>query len=134
MHILLIDDHATSRAFLYSAILFGIIFAMVALATTGMRIRRQGRSHLISILGCMTVLPLMLAVPLSEAVPDTRYLNAYVEMVSSLTTTGLTLFEPERLPGAPDPPLWLVSPEPGAPPPVELSPAPAGAGRRLPVL
>ena len=26
LHALLIDDHATSRAFLYSAILFGIIF------------------------------------------------------------------------------------------------------------
>ncbi|NNE81200.1 MAG: TrkH family potassium uptake protein [Silicimonas sp.] len=100
LHALLIDDHATSRAFLYSAILFGVFFLMVSLATTGMRIRRQGRSHLISILATMTVLPLMLAVPFSEAVPDTRFLNAYVEMVSSITTTGLTLFEPDRLPAS----------------------------------
>lgn len=98
VHALLIDDHETSRAFLYPALLFFIIFVMVALATTGMRIRRQGRSHLISIVGCLVVLPAMLAVPFSEAVPDTRFLNAYVEMVSSITTTGLTLFEPDRLP------------------------------------
>ncbi len=98
VHALLIDDHATSRAFLYSAILVGILFLMLVLATTGMRIRRQGRSHLISIVACLAVLPAVLAVPFSEAVPDTRFLNAYIEMVSSLTTTGLTLFEPDRLP------------------------------------
>ena len=98
VHALLIDDHPTSRAFLYPALLFFILFVMVALATTGMRIRRQGRSHLISIVACLVVLPLMLAVPFSEAVPDTRFVNSYVEMVSSITTTGLTMFEPERLP------------------------------------
>ena len=98
VHALLVDDHATSRAFLYPALLCFILFVMMALATTGMRIRRQGRSHLISIVSCLVVLPIMLALPVSEAVPDTRFFNAYVEMVSSLTTTGLTLFDPERLP------------------------------------
>ena len=98
LHALLINDHATSRAFFYSAVLFVILFLMIAIATTGMRIRRQARSHLISIVACLAVLPVMLAVPFSEAVPDTRFINAYVEMVSSLTTTGLTLFDPDRLP------------------------------------
>ena len=98
VHALLVDDHATSRALLYPALLCFILFVMMALATTGMRIRRQGRSHLISIVSCLTVLPVMLALPLSEAVPDTRFFNAYVEMVSSLTTTGLTMFDPDRLP------------------------------------
>lgn len=93
-----VRDYETARAFFYWAILFLFFFGMVALATTGMRIRRQGRSHLISITACLVGLPLMLAVPFAEAVPNTRFLNAYVEMVSSLTTTGMTLFEPERLP------------------------------------
>lgn len=94
------SDYATSRAFFYSSLLFSIIVSMIALATHNMRIRRQGRSYLISILSCFTVLPFMLAVPFSEAVPDTRYANAVFEMFSSLTTTGMTLFEPERLPDA----------------------------------
>ncbi|MCV6593099.1 MAG: TrkH family potassium uptake protein [Silicimonas sp.] len=98
VHALLVNDHETSRAFLYPCLLFFILFVMVALATTGMKIRRPGRSHLISIVACLAGLPLMLAVPFAEAVPDTRFFNAYVEMVSSLTTTGLTLFEPDRLP------------------------------------
>ena len=95
-----VSDYATSRAFFYSAIFFLVIVLMVGLATQNMRIRRQGRSHLISLFGCLTALPLMLAVPFSEAVPDTRFVNTYFEMVSSLTTTGMTLFAPDRLPDA----------------------------------
>ena len=40
----------------------------------------------------------MLAVPFYEAVRTTSFLNSYFEMVSALTTTGATLFAPERLP------------------------------------
>ena len=97
-HAAAIDDHSTARAFFYSSILFLVFFAMIALATANYRIRRQGRSYLISILMAYSVRPVLLAVPFNQAVPDTRFFNAYVEMVSSLTTTGMTLFEPERLP------------------------------------
>lgn len=93
-----VSDYATSRAFFYSGLFFMILVVMLGLATHNMRIRRQGRSQLISILSTFTVLPLMLAVPLAEAVPDTRFSNAYFEMVSSLTTTGMSLFRAERLP------------------------------------
>lgn len=98
VHALAIGDYATSRVFFYSGVLFLLLFLMLALSTANYTIRRQGRSHLISVLMAYAVLPVVLAVPFSETVPDTRFLNAYVEMVSSLTTTGLTLFEPERLP------------------------------------
>ena len=99
-HALAVSDYTTSRGFFYSSVFFSTIFLMVALATANMRIRRQGRSHLISTLACFAVLPLMLAVPFSEVVPDTRFFNAYVEMVSCLTTTGMSLFEPDRLPSS----------------------------------
>ena len=40
----------------------------------------------------------LFALPFHEAVGNTTFLNAYVEMVSALTTTGATLFpEPGRL-------------------------------------
>ena len=97
-HALVIDDHSTSRSFFYAGILFLVLFIMIALATSNYSIRRQGRSHLISILMALVALPAVLAVPVGDAVPDTRFINAYVEMVSSLTTTGLTLFEADRLP------------------------------------
>ncbi|MEO0915420.1 MAG: TrkH family potassium uptake protein, partial [Pseudomonadota bacterium] len=78
----MVSDYESSRAFLYAAILFSILVLMLGLATHNMRIRRQGRSHLISLLASFTVLPLMLAVPFAEAVPTTRFANAYFEMLS----------------------------------------------------
>ncbi|MGI9389948.1 MAG: TrkH family potassium uptake protein [Boseongicola sp.] len=98
LHAYSVRDLEVARAFLYSGLLGMLLFGMLAIAASSYRIRRQGRSHLISILLCFAVLPVMLAVPFSESVPDTRFFNAYVEMVSSLTTTGMTLFDAERLP------------------------------------
>ncbi|MDJ1015605.1 MAG: potassium transporter TrkG [Paracoccaceae bacterium] len=98
VHAYIARDLETARDFFYSSILALAFFSMIAIATSNYRIRRQARSHLISMLGFFTGLPLLLAVPFSEAVPDTTFLNAYVEMVSSLTTTGFTLFEADRLP------------------------------------
>ncbi|MEM9031034.1 MAG: potassium transporter TrkG [Pseudomonadota bacterium] len=94
------DDHATARAFFYSGVLFLVLFSMVAVATSSLPVRRQGRGHLISILATFLIIPAMLAVPFAEVVRDTRFVSAYFEMVSSLTTTGATLFPPDRLPPA----------------------------------
>ncbi len=103
-HALAVDDHPTSRAFFYAALLSGLLFLMVALATSGMRVRSLWRSHLISIVACMVLLPVMLAVPVSEAAPGVAFFDAYFDMVSSLTTTGLAILDPEALP--PSAHLW----------------------------
>ena len=97
MHAIVTDDHHSARAFFYFSILFLILFSLVAIAVSGTKIRRQGRSHLIALLATYTILPLMLAVPFYEAVRTTTFFNAYFEMVSALTTTGATLFDPDRL-------------------------------------
>ena len=98
LHAYVTRDLVTARAFLYSCIMFLFLFTMIAVATSNYKIRRQGRSHLISLFALFAVLPAMLAVPFSEVVTDTTFANAYVEMVSSLTTTGLTMFDADRLP------------------------------------
>lgn len=95
------SDHATARAFFYAAILFSLLTGLLGLATVSKRNRNNARSHLLTMVAALTLLPLMLAVPVIEAVPDTRFINAWFEMVSSLTTTGASVFEgAERLPGA----------------------------------
>ena len=104
IHAEAIGDHHVARAFFYASLLFMILVAMVAIAVSGTRIRRRERSHLITIVATFTVLPLMLAVPVVEAMGNTTFFNAYVEMVSSLTTTGATVFLPERL--SPSVHLW----------------------------
>jgi trk system potassium uptake protein len=104
IHALAVSDHRTARAFFYSGLLFLVLFSFIAVATSNRRVRREGRSHLIALAAAYTVLPVMLAVPLYEAVGNTSFLSAYIEMVSSLTTTGATLFTPQRL--APSVHLW----------------------------
>lgn len=94
----LTDEFRAGRVFLFGSLFFTTLTAMIALATASQRIRRRGRSHLIALLAAYTVLPVMLAVPFAETLRDTSFLNAYIEMVSSFTTTGATLFPPERLP------------------------------------
>jgi trk system potassium uptake protein len=103
-HALVISDHRTARAFFYSGLLFLVLSSFIAVATSNRTARNPGRSHLLALVAAYTVLPLMLAVPFHEAVRNTSFLNAYIEMVSSLTTTGATLFTPERL--APSVHLW----------------------------
>jgi trk system potassium uptake protein TrkH len=97
VHAYLVRDLPTARIFLYSSLMFLILVAMIAVATANRTIRRQGRSHLLSLLAAYTILPVMLAFPLYEAIGNTDYISAYVEMVSSFTTTGASFFDPARL-------------------------------------
>lgn len=91
-------DYAVARAFFYAGTLFLMAAALLAVATAANRPTQPARDQLLTLFGAFTVLPMMLAVPFAEAVPDTTFPRAWWEMVSSLTTTGATLFEPERLP------------------------------------
>lgn len=105
LHAIALRDWLTARSFFYSGTLFLILTTLIAIANYNTPARNLVRSHLLSLVVIFAVLPLMLAVPLREAVRDTTLLNAYIEMVSSLTTTGATLFEdPARL--APSVHLW----------------------------
>ncbi|TCO71286.1 TrkH family potassium uptake protein [Rhodovulum euryhalinum] len=87
-------DWLTARSFIYSGLLFSVLAALIGLATIENRVENQARSHLLSMLGFYTLMPVMLAVPFVESVPGATYLDGYFEMVSSLTTTGATLYEP----------------------------------------
>src|SRR6056297_3876636 len=92
-------DHSMARGFLYSGVLGLVVVVVIGLAISG---RPRGEATDLQNLGALflayTVLPLFLALPFYEGLETTSFLNAYVEMVSSLTTTGATLFpEPGRL-------------------------------------
>ncbi len=99
-HAFVVKEAAVARAFLHSGLLFMVLSALIGVAVSGHVIRRQAKSHLVSLLATFVLLPLMLAVPFAEAVPGTAFSTAYFEMVSSLTTTGATYFAAESLPGS----------------------------------
>ncbi len=89
------DDTSVARPFFYAGLL-----GLAAVISTGLAISGHvaGREptdaqHLGSLLLGYLVLPLYLALPFYEGMQTTTFLNAYVEMVSSLTTTGATMFD-----------------------------------------
>lgn len=92
------DHHAIARNFLYSGLLTLVLTGLIGLATAANPRRRQARDTLLTMLAVVTLIPLLLAVPFAESLPDTGLLNAWWEMVSSLTTTGATLYSADLLP------------------------------------
>ncbi|SMR72029.1 trk system potassium uptake protein TrkH [Aliiroseovarius halocynthiae] len=94
-----VAEYYQGRVFLYGALLFGFLTFFLAIAMADQPRSTRHRRHLMALLGLFVLLPVMLAVPFHQALRTTTFLNAYVEMVSALTTTGLTLFpDPDRLP------------------------------------
>jgi len=87
-HALALDLHRTAQPFFYSALLFGILTALIGLATYGKRKGNVARGHLLTLIAAFAGLPLMLAVPMREAIGNISFFDVYFEMVSSLTTTG----------------------------------------------
>ena len=96
LHAHALSDFPTARAFFYAMILCLMVTTLLALATKGHRPRNQARSHLLTLFAAYGLLPLMLALPFYEASPRASYLDAWFEMVSSITTTGATLWDNPR--------------------------------------
>lgn len=86
-----------ARSFFYSGLVGLILCALTALAVANRPHNRNAIRQLVALLGSFMILPAVLAVPFYESIQTTTFLNAYLDMVSSLTTTGLPLFAPERL-------------------------------------
>ncbi|MEM9012174.1 MAG: potassium transporter TrkG [Pseudomonadota bacterium] len=93
-----------SRNFFYSGLFVLFLTTLVALARANASHTVSARSHLLALLLAFLLLPAVLAVPLAASVPTITGAEAYFEMVSSLTTTGATLFVD---PAAIDPSLHL---------------------------
>ena len=93
-----LEEHQEAQAFGYTAILGFVLFAMIGIAMAGRRPRHGTLGPLLSLFSVMVILPMFLALPLHQALRTTTYFNAYIEMVSAITTTGVTLFDdPDRL-------------------------------------
>jgi len=97
IHALALRSFSESRAFFYAGSLTLVLIVMVAIAKSSQTRQRSAMRNLAALMAAFTVLPLILAVPFYEALATTSYLNSYVEMVSSMTTTGASLFDPARL-------------------------------------
>lgn len=93
-----IEQHHIGAIFLSCAGLFLVLAALIGIATAGKPDLSRARSVLLTMLGAMTLLPAMMAVPFVLSLPDTGFFNAWWEMISCLTTTGATLYAADLLP------------------------------------
>ncbi|WP_380991623.1 TrkH family potassium uptake protein [Sedimentitalea sp. HM32M-2] len=92
------NNHPASQSFFYSGLLGLIIVTLIAMSLGGRRPRFGTLGQLLSLLFAYAILPVFLAIPMHEALQNTRFLNAYFDMVSAITTTGADLFDdPGRL-------------------------------------
>jgi len=87
-----------AEVFFFFGALSLLVALLIGIAMAGRVRTEHPRRHLAALAGLFVALPFLFALPFHQAVGNTTFLNAYVEMVSSLTTTGATLFErPGRL-------------------------------------
>lgn len=98
------QDFRTGRVFFYAGLMVLMIAILLGFASQTPRRPPSERSHLASLFLAYLWLPVVLAMPMDQAVGNTRFINVYVDMVSALTTTGAEVFDPARL--APAVHLW----------------------------
>ena len=97
-HALALENYADARSFFYTSLLGLFLLLMIALATSNRIIEETGIQQLTSLALGFLLLPIYLAIPEHDVIRTTDFINAYLDMVSSLTTTGFVVFEPETLP------------------------------------
>lgn len=91
-------DENSGRPFFYGAITVLVLATLVGLATMSRGGQARADAELADMTLAYLVLPPIFALPLAEALPDTRFANAWFEMLSSFTTTGASLYDvPGRL-------------------------------------
>ncbi len=87
-------EHALARAFLYSASLLASVAGLIFLASRGTRTHDSVLSHPFHYLAiAYLLLPALMAIPLTEAEPGMRFLDAWFEMVAAFTTTGASVID-----------------------------------------
>jgi trk system potassium uptake protein TrkH len=87
-------EHRAARAFLYSAILLASFSGLIHLANRGRKTGPGPFSHPFYVLtAAYLLLPPIMAIPLTEAVPGLTLWRAWFEMISSFTTTGASLLD-----------------------------------------
>lgn len=92
------DNDDLARIFFYFGLLVLVMAGLIGLATAANPHRARPRDTLLTMLAVLAGMPLVMALPFAEAMPDTGLFNAWWEMTSALTTTGASLYSADLLP------------------------------------
>jgi trk system potassium uptake protein len=92
LHAIANAEFALARAFFYGALILLMLTAMLGIATAAYTPRNAARSHLAALVGAYLLLPVAMALPMTEALPSSSLTDAWFEMVSCFTTTGASVY------------------------------------------
>ncbi|MCB5409705.1 potassium transporter TrkG [Pseudogemmobacter faecipullorum] len=104
LHALANRDHHTAQGFFYAGIMLLVLTVMLAIATRRSTRRHTVQGQLAALAGAYLLLPLAFAFPLGAIIRDSSWVNLWFEMLSCFSTTGASVYAPERL--APSVHLW----------------------------
>ncbi len=93
MHAIRLEDWLTARTFFYNGTFLSVVTTIVGIAARRQAKGASASTHLLTMLGAYAILPIFLAMPMAHLVNSITFFQAYFEMLSSLTTTGATLFD-----------------------------------------
>ena len=83
--------------FFYTGLLGVTFLALIGLARSNQTTRETALDQMLSLALIFVFLPVFLAIPEYSVIRTTSFLNAYLDMVSALTTTGFEVFPAGRL-------------------------------------
>ena len=83
--------------FFYTGLLGVTFLALIGLARSNQTTRETALDQMLSLALLFVFLPVFLAIPGYSVIRTTSFLNAYLDMVSALTTTGFEVFPASRL-------------------------------------
>jgi len=83
--------------FFYTGLLGVTFLALIGLARSNQTSRETALDQMLSLALIFVFLPVFLAIPEYSVIRTTSFLNAYLDMVSALTTTGFEVFPASRL-------------------------------------
>ncbi len=94
-----LEDWLYARTFFYHGTFFLILTSIISIAFLSRKPSTKSVSHILDLFCSFIFIPVFLAIPLDYLVPSINLFDAYFEMLSSLTTTGASLFrDPKNLP------------------------------------
>ncbi len=96
-----LEDWVVARTFFYYTTFLLILLALVGIAVSGYSPPNTARNYLVTVFASFLVIPALLALPFNYLINSITYFQAYFEMLSSLTTTGATLFDDPTIVPAP---------------------------------
>ena len=92
-----VGNENQGRTFLYAALIGSFSLGFISILVQNEPLFMYRHPQLLSCLCFFLVLPFFLAIPFHEAIASQNIINAYLDLVSVVTTTGLPVFSANAL-------------------------------------